>query len=925
MKRPLFAVLAGLAVTVQAADVYTPGFLKREIWPGATRAQVLDGTAGDPATVGAITSFETTSMGDDYTQRISGFFTPDTTGDYAFFIAADDDADLFLSTDEDPANKKLIAQEAGWSNFRNYFTIGGEPSVTTDKGSDTFSASEWQPANFITLQAGQRYYIEAVHHEGGGGDHLSVTIHDMFVYPTEGNPPETAGGELGFNAAPATITINAQPQTQEIIEGTLTTLSVDATTDSIYGIASYQWKKDGVDIEGATSASFTTPILQVADSGASYTVEIRAAGAPDTTSQAAVINVVADTVPPEAVSAVSIYNEDADTTEIGVLFDESLSAGSAETTANYTLSAGTVTGARHVPNSSGVTSLQDGVVLTVTGLPASGATLTVRNVADAKGNAIPAAGQMLPVGSTPLKWITIGRDGADADGVPFEPAAIPVSEDGVNLVSGGASYWATSDDFTFAYQEVTGDFDKKARVEYADASSQWSRNGMTVRASLNNGTETTDAAGANPASIYQNAHVNPPIMFNGSASNFGYEGNRRILTGGQTDGAPNNEGAMTPAFPNAWVRIKRVDQWVTIYRSSDGVEWEPYGLTEFGVEGVSDPLPDTTFVGVFNAPENGNIVGLDPTATTEWANRIRDFGDTVETQKAAGEQTYSIGLNLGANEAGAQLAATDVAGADGVAQANWNNLFYANSTNTVSGIVADDGSATSMTVDFTSNGTWESTGRGEENNNFPVPDAALMTGYLDTGDETTTMVTLSGIPSNLTSSGYDVVLYYLGGVAGQRGGGYRITDASGTVLADYVHGLGVDPTPASDYVLNDAAPGSTEFVRGNVIVFRNLTAPSIVVEATTVGTHGSPEGGTQRAALNAIQLVAPTGVDVIGGGTVDTPTISIDASGQITFEGVLQASGTVDGTFEDVPGATNPYTPPAGETMQFFRSRSPAP
>ena len=54
-----------------------------------------------------------------------------------------------------------------------------------------------------------------------------------------------------------------------------------------------------------------------------------------------------------------------------------------------------------------------------------------------------------------------------------------------------------------------------------------------------------------------------------------------------------------------------------------------------------------------------------------------------------------------------------------------------------------------------------------------------MIGYLDTGDPSTTQVTITGLPTQLTS-GYDVYVYMLGGTGGNRGGGYRITDTSGT-------------------------------------------------------------------------------------------------------------------------------------------------
>ncbi|MCC7374422.1 MAG: Ig-like domain-containing protein [Verrucomicrobiales bacterium] len=215
---------------------------------------------------------------------------------------------------------------------------------------------------------------------------------------------------------------------------------------------------------------------------------------------------------------------------------------------------------------------------------------------------------------------------------------------------------------------------------------------------------------------------------------------------------------------------------------------------------------------------------------------------------------YSLGLNFGADEPNAagtgRVPVSSVAGVDAVKQANWNNLEQLSGNATA--LVADNAgtpATTSAAVDWSCANTWASTGRGEENNGFTpgTPDHALMIGYLDTGDPTTTTVNISGLPSQLTS-GYDVYVYLLGGSGGNRGGGYRILDASGNVLRDYLVGDGaVNPsTWVRDLGLNHAD-------KGNYVVFRGLTASSIIVEATTEAPNGMV-----RAPINAIQLVAAT-------------------------------------------------------------------
>jgi len=224
----------------------------------------------------------------------------------------------------------------------------------------------------------------------------------------------------------------------------------------------------------------------------------------------------------------------------------------------------------------------------------------------------------------------------------------------------------------------------------------------------------------------------------------------------------------------------------------------------------------------------------------------------LASQAFATSSGYSLGLNLGADEPNAagtgRLAATAVAGVDAVKQANWNNLELA--TGSASALKADNAGAsvaTSVSVEWSCPNTWSSTGRGEENNGFTpgTPDHTLMIGYLDTGDPTTTTVSISGLPAQLTS-GYDVYVYMLGGTGGNRGGGYRITDNSGTVLRDYL--VGDAPVSPTTWV-RDA--GLSHDDKGNYLVFRGLTAANIVVEATTEAPNGMV-----RAPLNAIQLVA---------------------------------------------------------------------
>ncbi|MFK7800372.1 MAG: PA14 domain-containing protein [Anaerolineae bacterium] len=112
---------------------------------------------GSPDSSGTLTAMEAPqNIGDLYGQRISGFVYAPVTGDYIFWVAGDDQTELWLSTSSNPAGKTLVANSPSWTGFREWGRYASQQSVV------------------IRLEAGQAYYIEALSQEGGGGDHLSV-------------------------------------------------------------------------------------------------------------------------------------------------------------------------------------------------------------------------------------------------------------------------------------------------------------------------------------------------------------------------------------------------------------------------------------------------------------------------------------------------------------------------------------------------------------------------------------------------------------------------------------------------------------------------------------------------------------------------------------------------------------------------------
>ncbi|GAA5484209.1 PA14 domain-containing protein [Haloferula sargassicola] len=136
--------------------------LRREVWTGIGGNEIsyLTNDAGypdSPDLVESLDSFQTPQdWGENYGQRVYGYLIAPRDGDYTFWIASDDDSELWLSTTGDPAARTRIAWADSATGYENYDNFSSQTSAT------------------ITLAAGQRCYIEALGKEGVGGDYLSV-------------------------------------------------------------------------------------------------------------------------------------------------------------------------------------------------------------------------------------------------------------------------------------------------------------------------------------------------------------------------------------------------------------------------------------------------------------------------------------------------------------------------------------------------------------------------------------------------------------------------------------------------------------------------------------------------------------------------------------------------------------------------------
>jgi hypothetical protein len=138
------------------------GSIRMELWSGPHIGPIIHLPAiyppypDKPFETQFLTSFNSgTGLGDNYIGIIHGWLHPQKSGDYRFWICTDDNSELWLSSDESQSNMQLIAKESTWTDP---FKWNNDESMS----------------DLIPLVGGRKYYIKAIWHEGGGGDHCMV-------------------------------------------------------------------------------------------------------------------------------------------------------------------------------------------------------------------------------------------------------------------------------------------------------------------------------------------------------------------------------------------------------------------------------------------------------------------------------------------------------------------------------------------------------------------------------------------------------------------------------------------------------------------------------------------------------------------------------------------------------------------------------
>jgi RHS repeat-associated protein len=138
----------------------TSGVVVREVWTNLEANALVSSIPVNnraPDYTTTLTSLrEPSNVADYFGTRIRGYIQVPTSGQYTFWISSDDNSEMWLSADNQPANKQKIDSVIGWTDTLQW---------------NKFPSQKSSPKNLIT---GVKYYFEILHKDAGGGDNLAV-------------------------------------------------------------------------------------------------------------------------------------------------------------------------------------------------------------------------------------------------------------------------------------------------------------------------------------------------------------------------------------------------------------------------------------------------------------------------------------------------------------------------------------------------------------------------------------------------------------------------------------------------------------------------------------------------------------------------------------------------------------------------------
>jgi len=172
------------------------------------------------------------------------------------------------------------------------------------------------------------------------------------------------------------------------------------------------------------------------------------------------------------------------------------------------------------------------------------------------------------------------------------------------IVGGGNDIWDAHDDFTYAYTDVTGDFDVQVQVAALQANGAFTKAGLMARESLSEFSKnaflrvTPNGAGGNGTRLAYRTGIDNVNGING--------GQHEDIDGANT--VPNNN------ISNLWLRLVRQGNTILSSNSADGITWSFVASQDTTAWG-GGALSNKVYLGLA-VTRNGTA----PTATAEFRN-----------------------------------------------------------------------------------------------------------------------------------------------------------------------------------------------------------------------------------------------------------------------------------------------------------------
>ena len=152
-------------------------------------------------------------------------------------------------------------------------------------------------------------------------------------------------------------------------------------------------------------------------------------------------------------------------------------------------------------------------------------------------------------------------------GNPAIAGKMNITEAGFDITAGGADIWGKRDEFHFSYSTFKGDFDLSTQIIGLSKANQYTKAGIMARPDLSENSQHV---------YFQVFPDNTPRNKNNGGCEFQY---RAEKAGEMKAIYPDPKTAgnqFDVAFPNTWIRLKRIGDIFESYISNDNKSWRLY-------------------------------------------------------------------------------------------------------------------------------------------------------------------------------------------------------------------------------------------------------------------------------------------------------------------------------------------------------------